>query len=84
MLKKRKSKLLSELRNEFTTRPINFIEYNECEKIKKLPMKLKAYRNSFYGSGHRRTEKIAIPFNEFELNYLIELLEFIEVEENEK
>lgn len=77
MTKRRKSKLLAELRNEFTTRPINFIESHECEKIKILPKKLKAYRNSFYGSGNRRTEKVAIPFNEFELNYLIELLEFM-------
>ena len=82
MTRKRRSKLLAELKNEFTTIPINFLESKECEKIKTLPMKLKAYRNSFYGSGHGRTEQVTIPFNEFEVNYLIKLLEFMG-EENE-
>jgi len=80
MTKRRRIKLLAELRNEFTTKPINFFEVKACNKIKELPKKLKVYRNVFYGSGHKRIEQVTIPFNEFEVNYLIELLEFIEVE----
>ena len=53
-------------------------------KVFDLEKKLTGYRNLFYGSGNPSWSEVAIPFNELEINVLIELVKNINFEEMKK